>query len=60
MAKSKQVTAVNKLTKVQCAACLGTLGAMKTTPTAAMEVILNLPPMDLFIQGEARLAAYRM
>ncbi|XP_037297037.1 ribonuclease H-like [Manduca sexta] len=33
---------------------------MKTTPTAALEVLLGLPPLDLFIQQEAASAAVRL
>jgi hypothetical protein len=33
---------------------------MKTTPTAAIEVLLNLTPLDLLIVAEARLALYRL
>jgi hypothetical protein len=35
-------------------ACLAITGAMKLTPTAAMEVLLNLTPLDLLIMVEAR------
>ena len=41
-------------------ACLAITGAMKSTPTAAMEVLLNLTPLDLLIMAEARLALYRL
>jgi hypothetical protein len=33
---------------------------MKSTPTAAMEVLLNLTPLDLLIMVEARMALYRL
>jgi hypothetical protein len=33
---------------------------MKSTPTAAMEVLLNLTPLDLLIIAEARMALYRL
>jgi hypothetical protein len=33
---------------------------MKSTPTAAMEVLLNLTPLDLLIMAEARMALYRL
>jgi hypothetical protein len=36
------------------------MGAMKSTPTAAMEVLLDLTPLDLLIMAEARLALYRL
>ena len=33
---------------------------MCTTPTAAMEVLTCLPPLDLVVQGEARAAVHRL
>ena len=50
----------NKLSKVQRLACLGITGALCTTPTGAMDVLVGLPPLDLVIQGEARSAAHRL
>jgi hypothetical protein len=41
-------------------ACLAIMGAMKSTPTAAMEVLLNLTLLDLLIMAEARMALYRL
>jgi len=41
-------------------ACLAITGAMKSTPTAAMEVLLNLTPLNLLIMAEARMALYRL
>jgi hypothetical protein len=41
-------------------ACLAVTGAMKSTPTAAMEVLLNLNPLDLLIMAEAMMALYRL
>jgi ribonuclease HI len=41
-------------------ACLAITGAMKTTPTAAMEILLNLTPLDLLIQAETRMALHRL
>jgi hypothetical protein len=41
-------------------ACLAITGAMKSTPTAAMEVLPNLTPLDLMIMAEARIALYRL
>ena len=39
--------------------CLLILG-INTTPVAAMGAMLNVPPLDIIIQGEARLAAWRL
>jgi hypothetical protein len=33
---------------------------MHSTPTAALEVILMLPPLGIYIEGEARQATYRL
>jgi hypothetical protein len=33
---------------------------MRSTPTAAMEVLLNLTPLDILIMVEARMALYRL
>jgi len=41
-------------------ACLAITGSMKSTPTAAMEMLLNLTPLDLLIMAEARMALYRL
>jgi len=41
-------------------ACLPITGAVKLTPTAAMEVLQNLTPLDLLIMAEARMALYRL
>jgi hypothetical protein len=35
--------------------CLGITGAMRTAPTAAMEVLLGLPPLHLQVEAEARI-----
>lgn len=42
-----------KLTKFQRMACKAISGAWKSTPTAALEAMLNLPPLHLFIESEA-------
>jgi hypothetical protein len=34
-----------ELSKLQSIACLGITGAMRTAPTAAIEVFLGLPPL---------------
>jgi hypothetical protein len=41
-------------------ALLAITGAMKSTPTAAVEVLLNLTPLHLLIMAEARLALFRL
>jgi hypothetical protein len=46
--------------RIQRMACLAITGAMKSTPTVAMEMLLNLTPLDLLIMAEARMALYRL
>lgn len=58
--KVMQNTAIHKLERIQRMACLGITGAIRTTPTASMEAILDLPPLDLIILGEARCAYQRL
>lgn len=57
---SKQGKTELELAKVQRLACLCITGAMKSSPTAALEALLNLPPLHLLMQAEARLGAYRL
>lgn len=58
--KVQQKSAIIKLSKVQRLACLGITGAMRGTPTAAMEALLDLPPLHITIRGEARMGYYRL
>ena len=57
--KTKQKSACIELTKVQRLACLATTGAMRTTPTIALEALLNLPPIHIYVQKEAAMTAFR-
>jgi hypothetical protein len=41
-------------------ACLAITGAMKTTPTAAMEVLLGLRPLRVMTEVEAQAGIYRL
>jgi hypothetical protein len=41
-------------------ACLGITEAMRTAPTAAMEVLLGLPPLQLQVEVEAKIGNYRL
>ena len=52
--KVMQKTTKNQLGRIQRMACLTITGAMKSTPTAAIEMLLNLTPLDLLIMAEAR------
>ena len=49
-----------KLSKIQKFACLGIIGAVSTTPTRTMEAVICLPPLELVVQSEARMAAHRL
>jgi hypothetical protein len=56
--ETKQGSKISLL-RVQKLACLGITGAMRTTPTNAVEALTCLPPLELVVQGEARSAANR-
>jgi len=55
-----QKTTKTQLGRIQKMACLAITVAMKSTPNATMEIPLNLTPLDLVIQAEARMALYRL
>jgi hypothetical protein len=42
-----------KLSRIQRLACLGITGAVRNTPTCAMEALICLPPLELVVQSEA-------
>lgn len=48
------------LDSVQRLACMGTTGAMRTAPTRAIERLVGLPPLHLFLENEALRTAYRL
>jgi ribonuclease HI len=58
--KAMQKTTKIQLGRIQRMACLAITRAMKSNPTAAMEILLNLTPLDLVIQEEARMALNRL
>jgi hypothetical protein len=58
--KAMQQTAKTQLGRIQRTACLAITGAMRSTPTAAVEVLLDLTPLDLMIMVEARMTLYRL
>lgn len=58
--KTRQKNVDNALTRVQRLACLSVTGVMTTTPTAALEILLSLTPISLFVRQEADLAAERL
>lgn len=53
-----QMTAARNLSNVKCAACPYILCAVKGIATAAMEVLLSIPPIDIVILGKTRMAGY--
>jgi hypothetical protein len=52
---SKKKTTI-QLGRIQRMACLAITGAIKSTPTAAVEVLLNLTLLDLLIMADVRMA----
>jgi hypothetical protein len=58
--KVSQRQAAAKLLSIQRLACLCITGPIRSTPMAAMETLLNLPLLNIFIKGEARMGAYRL
>jgi ribonuclease HI len=58
--KAQSITNSTVLTKVQRLACLATTGALRTTPTVALEASLDLLPIQLQIKEEAGKTAFRL
>jgi hypothetical protein len=55
-----QKTTKTQSGRIQRIACLAIMGSMKSTPTAAVEVLLNLTPLDLLTMAEVRIALHRL
>jgi hypothetical protein len=53
-------SAKSKLSRIQRWACLRITGEVCTTPTHALEELICLPPLELVVRGEARMAAHRL
>ena len=53
-------TIQNGLSRIQRLACVCVTSAFPGTPTAALEMLLGLPPLHLFLKAEAILASYRL
>ena len=51
---------VRKLTKVQRLACLMISPVFPGTPTAALEILLNITSIEKFLLAEAVLGSYRI
>ena len=58
--RCQTANAKKRLSSIEKLACLGIMGAMRTTPTGATEALTGLPPLQLVIQGEARSAVYHL
>jgi hypothetical protein len=58
--KVKLKASQEELSKLQRMACLGNTGAMRTAPTAAMEIHLGLPQLHLQVEAEVRVGNYRL
>ena len=58
--RSCKKSAKIQLGRIERMASLAITGAMISTPTAAMEMLLNLTLLDLLIMVEARMALYRL
>lgn len=58
--KTTQITCRAKLSKLQRLACTSITGAMASTPTMAIEALLNLSPLHIFIAAEAKSSVYRL
>jgi hypothetical protein len=58
--KASQISVNRKTAHQQRLACVSITGSMYSTPTAALKVILILPPLGIYIEGEARQATYRL
>lgn len=53
-------TVQQQLSGVQRLACLAATGVMRTVPTAALETLLNLPPLHIQVEIEAKSVGYRI
>ena len=55
-----QKTTKIQLGRIQRMTCLTIMRTMKLTPTVAIEMLLNMTPLDLLIMAEARMTLYRL
>src|SRR6195952_5177935 len=53
-------TSIEALDHLQRLVCLSATGAMKTTPTAALEAVLGVTPLNLFVEESALKSALRL
>ena len=55
-----RVTARTELERVQRLALVSMASAYPGTPTAALEVLFNIPPIEIFLKGEIALSMHRV
>jgi hypothetical protein len=60
MVAQNSKTSQTELSNLQRVACLGITGAMRTAPAAAIEVLLELPPLHLQAEAEAKVGNCRL
>lgn len=58
--RAKLTTVKQQLTRVQRLACICITGAIRSSPTNALEILLGLLPIDIYVESEALLAAHRL
>jgi hypothetical protein len=58
--KVTQKTTKTQLGRIKRMTCLAITGLSNRPPTAAIEVLLNLTPLDLLIMAKTRFALYRL
>ena len=56
----QMASAKKKLSRVQRLACLGMMGATRTTSTNAVEALICLPPLERVVQSEASSAVHHL
>jgi hypothetical protein len=52
--KTTQSSVNHKIGRLQRLACICVTGSMRLTPNSALEVLLMLPPLSIFIEKESR------
>jgi hypothetical protein len=54
------ITVKNQFAHIQHITYLFMSGCMSTTPTAALEILLGLPHLQLVVENEAKQTAYKL
>lgn len=58
--RARLVTTATELSHIQRLVCISITGAIRSTPTAALEVTLGLPPLDCYVEEVALRTAIRL